>query len=228
MKLICIVGRKRSGKDTVADYILKKDNSVKYQLAGPIKEALTYAWANAPVEFAQTLRLNADNWEGIDYDRETHLVINNKDASMILRKAINYLNAYLGFDYDSDHSAVVNIVNKHVLNNIEPWSCRRLMQTLGTDIIVNEFDSMYWVKLFAKDYLDNIKKDYYVVPDIRQVHEIECLRAMGATIVHVVRPEQVYEDSHITEQGLPVGDNDLVIENTGSLEELYEKINRIL
>ena len=38
------------------------------------------------------------------------------------------------------------------------------MEALGTDLIVNNFDRMYWVKLFALDYLDKFNSgyDYYI------------------------------------------------------------------
>lgn len=44
MKLISIVGLKRSGKDTVANYVIENMDSVKFQLAGPIKKYLAEAY----------------------------------------------------------------------------------------------------------------------------------------------------------------------------------------
>ena len=57
---------------------------------------------------------------------------------------------------------------------------------------------------------------------------METARAMGATVIHVVRSGTESTDKHITEAGLPIEEGDLVITNDGSLEELYSKIETIL
>ena len=57
---------------------------------------------------------------------------------------------------------------------------------------------------------------------------MDAARAMGATVIHVVRPGQKSNDTHITEAGLPIRDGDLVITNDGSLEELFSKIKNTL
>ena len=56
---------------------------------------------------------------------------------------------------------------------------------------------------------------------------MDAARAMGATVIHVVRPGQKSNDTHITEAGLPIRDGDLVITNDGSLEELFSKIKKM-
>ena len=105
------------------------------------------------------------------------------------------------------------------------------MQTLGTDIMVNHFDRMYWVKWFSVVYMDSFDKtfEYFIVPDTRQDHELDAARAMGATVIHVVRPDsESSQDTHITEAGLPIRDGDIVITNDGSLEDLYSKIEKVI
>ena len=238
MKLIFLSGVKRSGKDTTADYIMENYNAYKHQLAGPIKDALAYAWkifsdgTDYPV-------LTRKEFEGINYDRETDLGLTKLEVIDIMEQALCYLHAFCPIEnvhvYDNEGQEAINLLAYNeiidTINIIEDqWSVRRLMQALGTDLIVDNFDRMYWVKLFALNYLDKFGTDldFYIVPDTRQDHEMDAARAMGATVIHVVRPGQVSTDTHITEAGLPIHKGDTVITNDGSLEELYSKIKNTL
>lgn len=233
MKLIAIVGKKRSGKDTTADYIINK-NGMKHQLAGPIKDALVYGWHHSvTVDHANIL--TSKDWEGKGFDREKTLIINNVEANKVLTHAMEYCQkmcARFRHPTAPPYYDIEKIIENITLNNIEPWTMRRFMQTLGTDIVCTHIDDMYWIKIFANVYIDNLHsgRDYFVVPDVRQQNELDTLRAMGATIIHVVRPEtdQVNKDTHITERGLEPAPGDTIIVNDGSLEELYEKINKVI
>lgn len=230
MKLLVIVGKKRSGKDTTADYINEHYKTLKWQLAMPIKYSLRRGWDRSGMN--DIYQLNSNDWEGTGIDREMTLPINNEDVCVILNAAIEALHEVFNFRYTRYDTKVQDAISSVLNNNVEEWSIRRLMQTLGTDVVVNKLDCMYWVKLFTENYLDNFYSgyDYYIIPDVRQVHEIDTLRAMGATIVHVVRPEtdQSNKDSHITEAGLPISPGDSVIMNTGTLEQLFEQIKKVI
>lgn len=233
MKLIAIVGKKRSGKDTCADFVSNEMNSTKYQLAAPIKRALYRAYQ---VRFAGDKshpELTFEDWEGDGkWDRERPLVMNNREAEDLLQEALSFLARHHRLDFfNGGNDKVHDFIKNNVLNNNEPWSIRRFMQTLGTDLVVDCLDRMFWMKLFADKYFDNMYSefDYFVVPDVRQKHEIETLRAMGATIIHVVRSDTAdNEDTHITELGLPIHETDSVIFNDGSVEDLYTSLKEIL
>ena len=225
MKLIAIVGKKRSGKDTTADYVISQ-NGTKWQLAGPIKEALYNAWIRQDLPHNLTL----ENFDGQGYDREKTLIMNNTEAYILLVDALEWLKQQYNLDLPNP-DMVRKIIEFHTLNNVEPWTVRRFMQTLGTDIVCTEFDSMFWIKTFACNYLDNLYSGYkyYVVPDVRQKNELDSLRAMGATIIFVERDEANHStDTHITEAGLPPLASDIVIKNDGTLEELFDKINKVI
>lgn len=241
MKLLFLIGKKRSGKDTTADYIMNNYNATKHQLAGPIKDALADAmlteWYRDTSR--QFPRITRSMIEGIDYDREQDLNLSTKDVIRIMANAIEYVHHDLplpGVVYDSKRKILdgdtMEVIRQVVINKpVEPWSIRRLMQTLGTDIVCDKLDRMYWVKRFTLVMADTFGDyDYFIVPDTRQDHELDVARAMGATVIHVVRPEQEgsKKDTHVTERGLPIREGDIVITNDGSLEELYSKINTIL
>lgn len=233
MKQVYLLGKKRSGKDTTADYIMDNYNAIKAQLAWPIKEALRHAFSVVQYQYSDIQKLTRDQLEGIDYDREQNLFLDKKRVLAIMLAAMGWLSEqkYLCATYNGLPMNSVEREVERVINTIEDdWSVRRLMQTLGTDIVVNCFDKMYWVKWCMDEYADNFEKyNYFIVPDVRQEHEISFARAMGATIIHVVRPsKETKTDSHITERGLPVMPGDIVITNDGSIEELYKKIDKVL
>lgn len=238
MKLIAIVGKKRSGKDTCADYLINDVNSTKYQLAQPIKEVL---WRAYDIKFNQLKELfptltEEDFFGDGEWDRERILPFNNQDAIDIFNSALEFLSRQ--YRLQNPWFQGKDVVEHVVLNNNEPWNIRRFMQTLGTDIVVDQIDRMFWMKLFADVYFDNMKArydsavsefKYFVVPDVRQEHEIDALRAMGATIIHVVRPDtDDSSDQHITEAGLPIHETDTVLVNDGTLEQLFEKLNKAI
>lgn len=241
MKLFFLIGKKRSGKDTTADYIMDNYNAFKHQLAGPIKDALTFGYQSAVMAYDYNRVhpiLTRKEWEGEGYDRETKLNLSNDQVVLIMEAAMWYLHTELNiktvrFSSNRELNAGPFGVVKQVINSIEEdWSVRRLMQALGTDIMVNHFDRMYWVKWFSVVYMDSFDKtfEYFIVPDTRQDHELDAARAMGATVIHVVRPnnESSKVDTHITEAGLPIREGDTVIINDGSLEELYAKIEKAI
>lgn len=234
MKLIAIVGKKRSGKDTLAEYVVNECNGFKYQLAEPIKETLSQAWKRRFNHESAHPKLQWEDWEGIgEWDRERPFVMNNYEAKDLFQESLDWLSRRHRLDYfkfDGGNS-ISDLIEKLTINNNIPWTIRRFMQTLGTDIVVDGIDRMFWMKLFAEKYYDKFYSDfdYFVVPDVRQTHEIEALRAMGATIIHVVRPDTVdSSDQHITEAGLPIIDRDIVIENDGTTDELFKKFNEVL
>lgn len=241
MKLIFIIGKKRSGKDTTADYLAYNYKTKKFQLAGPIKDTLARCW-NPGLADRTGINLTRDMFEGKGYDREQILLLNNKDVVDYMTNCVYHLLRYNlkaskrenGFfvhdngDFSfTGKSKIEALINK----NTKPWTVRRLMQTLGTDIFCDMVDRMYWLKLFAIDYVDSFHDDldFYIVPDTRQDHELDAARAMGATVIHVVRPgNESSQDTHITEAGLPIRDGDIVITNDGSLEDLYSKIEKVI
>lgn len=238
MKLIAIVGKKRSGKDTCADYLINDKGAAKYQLAQPIKQALWKAWS---IKFSERKELFPtlveEDFYGVgEWDRERSIPFNNRDAIDLFHTALDFLGRQ--YRLQNPFYQGKDVVESVVLNNNEPWNIRRFMQTLGTDIVVDQIDRMFWMKLFADEYFDSMKAKYdsavgefkyFVVPDVRQEHEIDALRAMGATIIHVVRPDTDDSyDQHITEAGLPIHETDTVVVNNGTLDQLFVALNKAI
>ena len=228
MRMLCLVGKKRCGKDTAADAILQKFGGVKYQLAAPIKEMLFYT---CPLDMPMS------NFEGLDYDREQELPINIFQGvswlhAAVERFCIKYPTLTIPKQYITkaiDDAMLEKIQNDKGFNC--KWSVRHLMQTLGTDIMVNQINQQFWNQLMMIDFTKRIMQNgFFVVSDIRQVHEIELMRKLNTPIIHLERPDNVSErvDQHITERGLPRLDNEPIIINNSTIESYQQTVIEIV
>lgn len=222
MKLIAIVGRKRSGKDTSADFILNHVNGTKYMLAGPIKEALCKAYNMLALESKSGVELSFDDFNGFGVDREAPIVISNADATALFREALTWLKINKKLCAGPDVNIMVNR---------EPWSIRRMMQTLGTDIVVDTYDEQFWSRCMMEEYFNSLKKgdEVFIVTDVRHPHEIAVMRSLGAQIIFVEKDDlNTSTDNHRSELGLTPIEGEQVIHNDGSLAELEQKVLKLI
>ena len=238
MKLICIVDKKRSGKDTIAEIISDNTTSVSYALADPVKQALTHAYNQKNLNNSSGVNLTISNfygkdYEGNDYDRESPVNISNQDAVSLFLCAIEYLmrvhnlSVYNGKTNKLSGNEYVHHIEHLVSQYSDFWSVRKFMQMLGTDIVVNLCDEQFWNRCMFNEFLNEIdsSKDYFIISDIRQDHEIELMRSIGAKIIFVERPlNNSISDGHITEKGLEPLADDIVIINDGTIEDLKQKL----
>lgn len=214
--IIALSAKKRRGKDTVADMLVEHGFS-KYALAEPIKRFLVRAIrydGKLPL-FVQNFTMGDFNGHG--YDREAGLPISNSDVFRIMRSAWMLVCDDQGIDFTYSHTGAIA---EAVLGNKKAWSIRRLMQTFGTDIgcAINERVWLYYLDEYLKT------NDKVIVTDCRQDHEMSEMRKLGATVVHIFRDIET-NDTHSTEQGLPVHDGDHVIDNNGTLDDLQAAVD---
>lgn len=125
----------------------------------------------------------------------------------------------------------------------ERWnvSPREVMQCFGTELGQYAFMEMmpglnktvkercFWVKCF-----ELWKKEHpttpIVITDVRFLHEIETLLEMNATIIYITRNTETNVRQHSSEEYIPLYQEKThyTIENTGTLEDLYNKIDCIM
>lgn len=238
MKLVAIVGQKRSGKDTLADMFARQFSSDAYALADPIKEVLFDAYEETDAFRASGVKLTYDDFNGQGIDREKPLLLSNLDVKNIMTKSLAKLQMVFGLKKkvplirDDERKTFEAYVDLVVMTNETPWSIRRLMQTLGTDIVVNHIDYQFWNRTMMVEYFDKTSSgyaDYFVIKDIRQDHELKLMRDLGAIIIFVERPDiNKSTDEHITESGLTPNENDIVIINDGTLNDLETKLKEVI
>ncbi|WP_198537188.1 MULTISPECIES: deoxynucleotide monophosphate kinase [Pseudomonas] len=66
--------------------------------------------------------------------------------------------------------------------------------------------------------------DIIIIKDIRFENEAEYLRSHNGRIWHIIRPDAEKVRSHSSEFGIKIKDGDLVIKNSGTLEELEQQV----
>ena len=107
---------------------------------------------------------------------------------------------------------------------------RSLLQKIGTDV-VGKKDSNFWVDFLIKilKFFDNTW-DVVLIPDCRFPQEVELLKQNFDTkIFRIIRPNfdnglTIEQKNHISETALDNYKFDLIIENTGTTEDLKNKL----
>lgn len=120
----------------------------------------------------------------------------------------------------------------HAKETVIPYwdmSPRQIFQLLGTEAIKPVFGEDFWVKRWMITYGIFRNTDDIVVPDVRVDIEADALRALGGVIIEVRRGTGLVGSTgeHVSERGLSTLP-DFVIENSGSFEDLYSQVERIV
>lgn len=116
----------------------------------------------------------------------------------------------------------------------EPWSVRKLLQFVGTELMRNQVDEDIWVKN-AASRAKRISK--CIISDVRFPNEVTDMRKRlegnaNMVFVRVTRPG--HEDAtggikgHASEAMIDELDADIDIVNDGTLEDLYEKVDALI
>ena len=179
-RIIGLLARSRSGKDTVCDYIIAKytkcnehglnpmQSVVKRRLAQPIKDAVCALYG-----------FTHDQLESDDKDNIHH------DIGISPRTAMVYIT-------------------------------RNTMEQMGHDFfsrrLFNDIDSM------------NIDADTIIIPDVRYKHDIHEIQKRGGILIKLERQNgPKYEWEHAIDEM----SGNYTIQNNGSLQELYAKVDAI-
>lgn len=186
---IMIHGRKRTGKDTLADGLeaaVHPNKLNRWALADPLKDLLECMFHGINVrsgdrDLFNLYQLNTN----IDYNYYfyTRYKINNVNHDIVKRKVREILSPYLKSD------------------NIYYISPRKLLEKIGTDVF-KELDNKFWLNLVP----DNIN----IVTDIRFLDEFSFFLDKGFFSVKIDKPLD-YEIAHKSDLGLDSEFFDIVI-----------------
>lgn len=177
--LVGLLGKKRSGKDTTADYIVNKYGFNKRAFADPLKNAVKELF------MLSNTQLYGDEKDCVD----------------------------------------------------ERWELkpREIFQLFGTEIVRNTFPKYFpirgdsfWVKNMELYYND--KKDTnIVISDVRFQDEIDFIEKNGGVVIKLVRYSDNDVDGHESENiDVLKYKSNILINNDGTIDELYNKIDKIL
>ena len=102
-------------------------------------------------------------------------------------------------------------------------SFRQLLQSLG-EAVRCQINENFWVYSMLATYQDS---DFWIVSDVRYKNEADELLSRGALLIRINR-ESNNSDTHQSEVDLDSYDKfSYIIENDGSLEDLYNKVKKI-
>ena len=107
---------------------------------------------------------------------------------------------------------------------------RQIFQMEGTEAGRNVFGGDLWIKRFMLSY--NLLKhtDDIIVPDVRFDNEASAIRSLGGIVIEIRRGVAGLtgaSGAHVSESGLSLP-ADHVIDNNGTLEELYAALDTIV
>jgi hypothetical protein len=106
-------------------------------------------------------------------------------------------------------------------------SYRELAQTLGTEWGRQVLGESFWTDVLA-GHCAARKGTRFVVTDVRFPNELQLIRASGGAVWQVVRHHLRPVRSHESETAIEEEDPDAVLFNTGTIEQLQDRIEALL
>ncbi|MNO00802.1 hypothetical protein D3C81_2207660 [compost metagenome] len=64
-----------------------------------------------------------------------------------------------------------------------------------------------------------------MISDLRFENEADFVRKRGGIVIHVLRPDATEVNPHVSESGIEIQDNDLVLHNEGALDDLFGQLD---
>jgi hypothetical protein len=137
-----------------------------------------------------------------------------------------------GFSNEQLHGSLKEVVDDY-------WGTtpRSVLQFVGTDLFRNQLEKVMpdvgehlWVAITKKKMHDLWSIDpetKFVITDVRFNNEVAMVKLLNGVVWKVNRPISNDSDYHLSEQGIDQLVVDHVIDNTGSMEELEEKIKKL-
>lgn len=104
-------------------------------------------------------------------------------------------------------------------------------QIVGTDLIRNRYRDDFWIKRLQLD-IESILSEDIVITDVRYPNELEWIvKSLGGIVIRINRknrPDTGRDPNHESEIALDDYRFDYYIDNDGTKEELYNKIDNII
>lgn len=217
--IIVISGLKNSGKDTVADmlqYCLSVPEPFrKYWMYRHYRYAFNSTYEK--VAFADSLKDTLSVLFGIPvekfYERDfkEHFYIKGLE---ITDTPDNIL----------DEDSFIKMLNKKDFSFLKTHfiTIRQLLQCFSTEIVRGLFGNAFWAERAMKHNFDKM-----IITDLRFKVELEAVRKRNGLVLYIDNPNCIPEQHASESEVLEMKDNhdfDFIIENNGTLEDLFNKI----
>jgi hypothetical protein len=197
--IISVSGLIGSGKDTIADYLVLKHGFLRESWAGTLKDAVAHVFG----------------WDRV-------LLEGKSDEARVWREQV-----------DTWWAERLN------LPKLTP---RWILQYWGTEVCRHGFHDEIWVASLENKLRKSEKN--IVISDSRFVNEINAVKRAGGISVRVMRGQDpvwvklcknnfdtfkaTFPEIHASEYSSVGLDYDIIVENNGTLDELYSKVNDLV
>ena len=197
--IIGICGLIGAGKDTAADYLVNWHEFKRDSFAATLKDAVSSVFG---------------------WDRE--LLEGRTKAAREWREQIDYWWA-----------------SRLDMPNLTP---RWVLQYWGTDVFRNHFHQDIWIASLENKLRQT--RDNVVISDCRFLNEVESIRKIGGRVIRIVRgqdpewfhlakinPQSMaaqYPDVHASEYSWAPTVFDHIVENNGTIDELYRELKNLV
>lgn len=199
-KVIAISGWKRSGKDSIAEYLLKRPGVKRFGFADTLKDMVATMF-NVPRSYCDDARFK--EWPLAEYPVET------KDN---FTKVIHELLKGEFKDY----------------KNTDYWTPRALCILIGS--ICRSVNSNYWVNQVSCQIKMDKENNLFVIADLRYKSEVEELRKQFGKDLVAVRVNRFTSNPSTDASETDLDNYskfDYNVDNTGSLEDLYKQVDQL-
>jgi hypothetical protein len=121
---------------------------------------------------------------------------------------------------------------KEVVDDFWKQTPRYILQRVGTECMRQGYDPDIWINSLKRRIMAAKKDTRWVVADVRFPNEANAIKEWGGTVIRIDRPQAGASggiSQHASEVSLEGFDAwDYVLENNGSVDDLFEKINKIM
>jgi hypothetical protein len=199
--IISLVGKKGSGKTTVAQYFLDKGFELR-SFAAPLKQLLSEVF-----ELPMFLLTDAEA-------KERHALAIDVTEIEITKLLDLASSKFYPITEDQRALALKNTPNYRLTTP------RQLLQVVGTDIFRNGVGIDYWLNVLKRSI--DPSKDY-VIDDTRFANELATVKSLGGYNVGLIRSSQA-ADGHSSEQ-IDLTPCDFIIQNKYNIQTLKSDID---
>lgn len=106
---------------------------------------------------------------------------------------------------------------------------RTYLQVLGTDAVREIIGTDAWVRAAEAKVIGHLREGRNVVmTDVRFANEVAFVKAYGGTVVKIMRPDVHAVNDHISDTGVDDLEVDVVLWNTGTLDDLGQLATSLL
>lgn len=130
--------------------------------------------------------------------------------------------------FSLDRGSMENFQTKNERNSFTGTTHRQELQFLGTEAYRTRTGNPdVWIQLLAHNVLrEETEEGLVVVPDVRFPNEAEFIQQNGILVeVRRENSELVTHSAHVSEAGIGNIKPDYVIDNSGTLDELFTKVD---